>query len=125
MYHHHHQVTPAKGVIGPDRTLEVEVHHEEFQTLEEFVDGVPLNSWCEDARDNEVIMVVRFHGSCCTKIANHRIRVRHSCLAKKKSSKSKQGNERKVQSNVLQRSDIQNLNTSLDVFDKLSKLHSP
>lgn len=119
------QVTPAKGVIEPDRTLEVEVHHEEFQTLEEFVDGVSLNSWCEDARDKEVIMNVRVHGSCCTEIGNHRIRVRHCCLAKDKRFSTKQQNERKVQSNLLQRSNIQNLNTSLDVFDKLRQLHTP
>ncbi|KAL2941435.1 Type II inositol polyphosphate 5-phosphatase 15 [Bienertia sinuspersici] len=119
------QVTPAKGIIEPDRTLEIEVHHEEFQTLEEFVDGVPVNSWCEDARDNEVIMVVTVHGNCCTKIGNYRIRVRHCCLAKKKNPKSKQENESKVQSNLLHRSSIQNLNTSLDVFDTLHKLHTP
>ncbi|XP_021734312.1 type II inositol polyphosphate 5-phosphatase 15-like isoform X1 [Chenopodium quinoa] len=119
------QVTPAKGVIEPDRTLEVEVNHEEFQTLEEFVDGVPQNSWCEDARDKEVIMVVRVHGSCCTEIGNHRIRVRYCCLAKGKRSMAKTRNENKVQSNLLQRSNIQNLNTSLDVFDKLRKLRSP
>lgn len=120
-----HQVTPAKGVIDPDRTLEVEVHSEEFQTLEEFVDGVPLNSWCEDARDKEIIMVVRVHGSCCTEVGNHRIRVRYSCLAKERRSKTKPENERKVQSNLLQRSNIQNLDTSLHVFDKLRKLSTP
>ncbi|KNA16255.1 hypothetical protein SOVF_090830 [Spinacia oleracea] len=119
------QVTPAKGVIDPDRTLEVEVHSEEFQTLEEFVDGVPLNSWCEDARDKEIIMVVRVHGSCCTEVGNHRIRVRYSCLAKERRSKTKPENERKVQSNLLQRSNIQNLDTSLHVFDKLRKLSTP
>ncbi|KMT14685.1 hypothetical protein BVRB_4g074530 [Beta vulgaris subsp. vulgaris] len=119
------QVTPAKGVIEPNRTVEVEVHHEEFETLVEFVDGVPQNSWCEDARDKEVIMVVRVHGSCCTEIGSHRIRVRHCCLTKEKGSKTKQGNEVKVQSNILHRSSIQNLNTTLDVFEKLRKLRSP
>ncbi|CAO2837462.1 unnamed protein product [Amaranthus hypochondriacus] len=119
------QVTPAEGVVEPDRTVEVEVHHEEFETLVQFVDGVPQNSWCEDARDKEVIMLVTYHGSCCTKIGTHRIRVRHCCLTKDKNSRSKQENEGRVQSNLLHRSNIQNLNTSLDVFDKLRKLQSP
>lgn len=91
----------------------------------QFVDGVPQNSWCEDARDKEVIMLVTYHGSCCTKIGTHRIRVRHCCLTKDKNSRSKQENEGRVQSNLLHRSNIQNLNTSLDVFDKLRKLQSP
>ena len=52
------QVTPAAGIIKPDHIAEISVHHEEYQTLEEFVDGTPQNSWCEDARDMEVILVV-------------------------------------------------------------------
>ena len=51
------QVSPATGIIRPDQIVEVSVHHEEFQTLEEFVDGVVQNSWCEDSRDKEAILV--------------------------------------------------------------------
>jgi len=119
-------VTPAKGVIEPDKTVEVSVHHEDFQTLEEYVDGVPHNSWCEDARDKEVILVVKVHGGCCTEIGNHRIRVRHCFSPKKKDTDSKfEQRMAKTQGNLLHRSSIQNLNTSLDVFDQLSKLHTP
>lgn len=120
------QVTPATGVIEPDKTMEVSVHHEDFPTLEEYVDGVPQNSWCEDARDNEVILVVKVHGGCCTEIGNHRIRVRHCFSPKTKDIDSKfvqRGT--KTQGNLLHRSSIQNLNTSLDVFDQLRKLHTP
>ncbi|RDY05478.1 Type II inositol polyphosphate 5-phosphatase 15, partial [Mucuna pruriens] len=53
------EVTPATGIIRPDQIVEVSVHHEEFQTLEEFVDGVVQNSWCEDSRDKEAILVVK------------------------------------------------------------------
>ncbi|KAH1191910.1 Type II inositol polyphosphate 5-phosphatase 15 [Glycine max] len=53
------EVSPATGIIRPDQIVEVSVHHEEFQTLEEFVDGVVQNSWCEDSRDKEAILVVK------------------------------------------------------------------
>ncbi|KAK9692239.1 hypothetical protein RND81_09G250900 [Saponaria officinalis] len=119
------QVTPAKGVIEPDHTVEVTVHHENFQTLEEYVDGQPQNSWCEDARDKEVILVVRIHGSYGTKVSDQRIRLRHCFSAKKKGLGPKLRNEERKVPNVLHRSNIQHLNASLDVFDQLSKLHTP
>ncbi|KAL9248298.1 hypothetical protein vseg_021637 [Gypsophila vaccaria] len=119
------QVTPAKGMIEPDHTVEITVHHEVFQTLEEYVDGQPQNSWCEDARDKEVILVVRIHGSCGTKVTDQRIRVRHCFSAKRKGLGPKPKNEERKVANVLHRSNIQNLNTSHDVFDQLSKLHTP
>jgi hypothetical protein len=70
------QVTPAAGIIRPNHIVEVSVHHDEFQTLEEFVDGVPQNWWCEDNRDKEVILVVKVRGSHTTETRNHRVRVR-------------------------------------------------
>ncbi|XWS43920.1 hypothetical protein CRYUN_Cryun16bG0146000 [Craigia yunnanensis] len=49
------EVTPAAGIIKPDQFVDVSVHHEEFHTLEDLVDGIPQNWWCEDTRDKEVI----------------------------------------------------------------------
>ncbi|XP_074321189.1 type II inositol polyphosphate 5-phosphatase 15 [Silene latifolia] len=119
------KVTPAKGLIEPDHTVEITVHHEDFQTLEEYVDGVPQNSWCEDARDKEAILVVKIHGNCGTKVTDHRIRVRHCFSAKRKGLGLKPMREERKVANVLHRSSIQDLNTSHDVFDHLSKLHTP
>lgn len=75
-------MTPAAGTIKPEQSAEVAVHHEEFHTLEEFVDGIPQNWWCEDTRDKEVILVVNVQSSSSTRTCTHRIRVRHSFSAK-------------------------------------------
>ncbi|KAL8166219.1 hypothetical protein V2J09_007718 [Rumex salicifolius] len=122
------KVYPAEGVIKPDRTAEVSVHHEEFHTQEEYVDGVPQNSWCEDTRDNEVLLAVQIRGSCTTEMTCHRIRVRHCPLSVKKDynmNLQHEDNLGKVQANILHRSDMQKLNTSLDVFDQLLDLNTP
>ncbi|KAL5783909.1 hypothetical protein ACOSQ2_006301 [Xanthoceras sorbifolium] len=76
------EVTPAAGMIKPDNYAEVSVHHEEFHTLEEFVDGIPQNWWCEDTRDKEVVLAVIVQGSCSTETRRHQIRVRHCFSAK-------------------------------------------
>ncbi|KAL1542563.1 phosphoinositide 5-phosphatase [Salvia divinorum] len=72
------QVNPAAGIIQGDQTAEIAIRHEEFQTLEEFVDGVPQNFWCEDARDKEAMLLLIVRGSCTTETKCHRIRVRYS-----------------------------------------------
>ena len=69
-------------MIKPDQSAEVSVHHEEFHTLEEFVDGIPQNWRCEDTRDKEVILQVNVQGSCSAQTYTHRIRVRHCFSAK-------------------------------------------
>ncbi|ESQ39016.1 hypothetical protein EUTSA_v10001286mg [Eutrema salsugineum] len=76
------EVMPAAGTIKPDSSVEVSVHHEEFHTLEEFVDGIPQNWWCEDTRDKEAILVVNVQGSCSTETVCHRVHVRHCFSAK-------------------------------------------
>nr|XP_011464429.1 PREDICTED: type I inositol 1,4,5-trisphosphate 5-phosphatase 12 isoform X2 [Fragaria vesca subsp. vesca] len=76
------EVTPAAGIIKPEQSAEVSVHHEEFHTSEEFVDGIPQNWWCEDTRDKEVILLVKVQGSCSAQTYTHRIRVRHCFSAK-------------------------------------------
>ncbi|XP_058217182.1 type II inositol polyphosphate 5-phosphatase 15 [Rhododendron vialii] len=120
------QVNPATGIIKPGHIAEISVHHEEFHTLEEFVDGIPQNWWCEDARDKEVMLVVKVRGTLTVKSRCHRIRVRHSISGKISThtdiSSNTSGN---VQSNVLRRADFQRLSGSSDVVDNLINLHSP
>ncbi|EXC25310.1 Type II inositol-1,4,5-trisphosphate 5-phosphatase FRA3 [Morus notabilis] len=125
------EVTPATGMIRPDHIAEVCVHQEDFQTLEEFVDGVPQNCWCEDTRDREVILVVKVRGRYTTESRNHLVRVRH-CFTTKKKQKDADLDSRQIKGTVLQRSDLQRLSSSHDVVDHiknvadhLRSLHSP
>ncbi|KAL7252356.1 hypothetical protein ACSBR1_007024 [Camellia fascicularis] len=118
------EVSPAAGIIKPDHIVEISVRHEDFQMLEEFVDGVPRNWWCEDARDKEVILVVKVHGSCTTETRSHRIRVRHSFSGKTMHMDNKD-NSGHIQANVLRRSDFLRLSCSSDVVDHLRNFHSP
>lgn len=118
------EVSPATGIIRPDQIIEVSVHHEEFQTQEEFVDGVVQNSWCEDSRDKEAILIVKVHGNYAIQTRNHRVRVHH-CYSSKKNQLTQPNGSRHVQGSVLHRSDFQRLSNSFDVVDQLHKLHSP
>ncbi|WCJ38927.1 Type II inositol polyphosphate 5-phosphatase 15 [Euphorbia peplus] len=119
------QVTPAAGVIKPDQIAEVSVHLEDFPTLEEFVDGVPQNSWCEDTRDKEAILVIKVHGINTLGSRDHRIRVRHCCSSRRAGFDPKSNGSRQLQGNHLHRSDYQRLSGSYDVVDHLRNLHSP
>ncbi|KAJ9169219.1 hypothetical protein P3X46_017431 [Hevea brasiliensis] len=120
------EVIPAAGVIKPDHIAEVSVHLEDFPTLEEFVDGVPQNSWCEDTRDREAILVIKVHGTNNTNHSrNHRIRVRHCCSSQTVRIDPKSNRSRQVQGSLLHRSDYQRLSSSYDVVDHLRNLHSP
>ncbi|XP_015873617.3 type II inositol polyphosphate 5-phosphatase 15 isoform X1 [Ziziphus jujuba] len=118
------EVIPAAGIIRPDHIVEVSIHHEDFQTLEEFVDGIPHNCWCEDARDKEVILVVKVRGKYTTETRDHRIRVRH-CFPDKKKQIGHDPDTRQIKGTVLHRSDVQRLSSSYDVVDHLRNLHSP
>ncbi|EPS65564.1 hypothetical protein M569_09213, partial [Genlisea aurea] len=71
------QVTPAAGMINPDQVAEVSIHHEEFHTLEEFVDGIPQSWWSEDTRDKEVILFVNVTANCSPESKTHLVHVRH------------------------------------------------
>ncbi|XAR65839.1 Phosphoinositide 5-phosphatase [Bertholletia excelsa] len=119
-------VSPATGIIKPDHIMEISVHHEEFHTHEEFVDGVPQSCWCEDDRDKEVILVVKVHGCCTTASRSHRIRVRH-CFSGKRNIRTdtNKDNSSHIQQNLLRRSDFQRLSSSSDVVDHLKTLYSP
>ncbi|KAK8574210.1 hypothetical protein V6N13_097199 [Hibiscus sabdariffa] len=91
------EVTPAAGVVKPDSSVEIAVHHEEFHTLEDLVDGIPQNWWCEDTRDKEVVLTVVVYGSCSTETKSHQIRVRHCFSAKTVCIESKPSAPKKSQ----------------------------
>ena len=61
--------------------MDITIHHEDFYTQEEFVDGIPQNWWCEDTRDKEAVIVVNITGSTSTETKTHTINVRHRCPA--------------------------------------------
>ncbi|KAM3276403.1 hypothetical protein ACQJBY_044662 [Aegilops geniculata] len=75
------EVLPANGLIKPGETVDITIHHEDFYTQEEFVDGIPQNWWCEDTRDKEAVIVVNITGSTSTETKTHTINVRHRCPA--------------------------------------------
>ncbi|XP_010485163.1 PREDICTED: type I inositol polyphosphate 5-phosphatase 13-like [Camelina sativa] len=76
------EVSPAAGIIHPEGSVDVKVHHEDFHSLEEHVDGIPQNWWCEDTRDKEAILMVNIRGSCSTTLTSHSIKVRHCFSAR-------------------------------------------
>ncbi|KAL3520460.1 hypothetical protein ACH5RR_018609 [Cinchona calisaya] len=119
------EVIPAAGIIKPDHVAEISVHHEEYETLEEFVDGTPQNWWCEDARDKEVILLVKVYGSFSTEAKAHRIRLRHSFSGKSKPMNRRINNPNHPPANVLYRSEFQHLSGTSDVVDLLWNLQSP
>ncbi|KAJ0018361.1 hypothetical protein Pint_11667 [Pistacia integerrima] len=118
------EVIPATGVIKPDHTVELSVHHEDFQTLEEFVDGVPQNWWCEDMRDQEIILIVKVRGRYSPDTKNHHVRVCHCYSVKTKKVDDKPNESGQVQGNVLPRSDYQRLSSSFEFVDQMRNLHS-
>ncbi|KAI4988757.1 hypothetical protein ZWY2020_036074 [Hordeum vulgare] len=75
------EVQPANGLIKPGETVEITIHHEDFYTQEEFVDGIPQNWWCEDTRDKEAVLMVNITGSTSTETKTHMINIRHRCPA--------------------------------------------
>lgn len=71
------QVFPATGILKPGQTVDVSVHHIEFYTQEEFVDGIPQNSWCEDNKDKKVVLLINVTGTGSTESTSYRVYVRH------------------------------------------------
>lgn len=121
----YNKVTPAAGIIEVNQIVEVSVRHEEFQILEEFVDGSPQNCWCEETKDKEVILVVDVSGSFTTNKRSHRIRVRCCFPLTTTQIDSKSNNSRQPQGNLLHRSDMQHLGSSSDVVSHIRDLHGP
>ncbi|CAA0169004.1 unnamed protein product [Arabidopsis thaliana] len=76
------EVSPAAGIINPEGSVDVKVHHEDFNSMEEYVDGIPQNWWCEDTRDKEAILMVNIRGSCSTTLRSHSVKVRHCFSAR-------------------------------------------
>ncbi|XVE62110.1 hypothetical protein DITRI_Ditri06bG0092900 [Diplodiscus trichospermus] len=100
------EVAPAAGIIKPDQFVEVSIHHEEFHTLEDLVDGIQQNWWCEDTRDKEVILTVIVHGSCSMETRSHHVRVRHCFSVKTVRIEAKSNAYRKGQGGSLHRSEL-------------------
>ncbi|XP_060186708.1 type II inositol polyphosphate 5-phosphatase 15 isoform X2 [Lycium barbarum] len=119
------EVNPLEGVMEPDQIVEISVHHEDHQTLEEFVDGVPQNSWCEDAKDKEVVLAINVRGCFSTERKCHRVRVRHCFSGKPLPAEVSPNNSNHLQPNVLRRSDFKPSGFSPDVVDDLINLNSP
>ena len=97
------------------------MQHEEFHTREEFIDGVQQNSWCEDARDKEVIMAVKISGSFSAYSKTHRVRINH-CFSPKTAHSQSSANSERTQASLRHRSDFSHLGSSSDVVDDLHKL---
>ncbi|CAH8264412.1 unnamed protein product [Arabidopsis lyrata] len=77
------EVSPGAGIIKPDASLQVKVHHEDFHTSEESVDGIQQNSLSEESSDKEVTLIIIIQGSCSTRTTSHSIKVRHCSSAVK------------------------------------------
>ncbi|THF96886.1 hypothetical protein TEA_022087 [Camellia sinensis var. sinensis] len=116
------EVLPAAGIIKPDQVVEISVHHEEFHTLEDFVDGVPQSWWSEDTRDKEVILVVNVKGSCSIETRCHRVRVRHcfSAAAKPVLIDSRNNSSRKSRENSHR---LRHVGSANDLGDEPRSLH--
>ncbi|KAL6527082.1 hypothetical protein OROGR_016172 [Orobanche gracilis] len=119
------EVNPAAGIVEADQIAEISIRHEEHATLEEFVDGVPQNFWCEDARDKEVILLVKLHGNCTTEPKCYRVRVRYSISGKiTPVSNRKANNPERSHANLLRQADFHTMSGSYDVVDHLRNLHT-
>lgn len=88
------QVTPAAGIIKPDQAAEILIRHEEFNKLEDTVDGIPQSWWCEDTRDKEVILLINVTASRSTEARTHKVHVRHSFSANAVRTTSKSSSRR-------------------------------
>ncbi|WCJ21823.1 Type I inositol polyphosphate 5-phosphatase 12 [Euphorbia peplus] len=67
------EVTPTCGVIEPGKCVQVAMHHEEFHALEDQVDGIPHNMWCED---KHVILNVIVQGNSSTATQSHKVNIK-------------------------------------------------
>jgi hypothetical protein len=93
----------------------VAIHHEDFYTREEFVDGIPQNWWCEDTRDKEVVLLVNITGVNSTDTTTHQIHVKHCYSSTKEfcnDRKNIKGTSGTNQRNLLQRTYINQLEGS-------------
>ncbi|XP_058097970.1 type II inositol polyphosphate 5-phosphatase 15-like isoform X2 [Magnolia sinica] len=116
------EVTPATGVIKPNQTAEVSVHHTEFKTLEDIIDG---QSWLsEDSKEKEVLLMVKVTGNFSTEVKSHLVQVHHILSSKTVRGDSKTGSKR-FQLSLQYRSESRNHGSSSDVADDSRNLLSP
>ncbi|KAK4742134.1 hypothetical protein SAY87_000135 [Trapa incisa] len=93
------EIMPAAGVIKPEQSVDISIHHEEFNILEELLEGIPHNWLAEDTGDKEAMLTLEVHGSCSTEKRCHRIRVRHCFSEKAPTAPSKSSSlPKKIQS---------------------------
>lgn len=98
------------------------MQHDDYLTQEEFVDGIPQNSWCEDTRDKEVVLLVDVSSTGSTESKGHRVHVRH-CFSSKPDCGDRKKLRRRNQSTHLHRSDIGNFSSSVDMVPSFHHLH--
>lgn len=98
------------------------MQHDDYFTQEEFVDGIPQNSWCEDTRDKEVVLLVDVSSTGSTESKGHRVHVRH-CFSSKSDCGDRKSLRRRNQSSHLHRSDIGNFGSSVDMVPSFHHLH--
>ncbi|KAK9105882.1 hypothetical protein Scep_022726 [Stephania cephalantha] len=91
------EITPAAGMIKPGQMAEVSINHQEFHTLEEFVDGIPQNWWSEDTVDKEALLVLCIKGSRSHTSKSQHIHVSHSFASKSIRASSRCSSVRRVQ----------------------------
>ncbi|CAH2059878.1 unnamed protein product, partial [Thlaspi arvense] len=77
------EVSPGAGMIKPDASVQVKVHHEDFNISDDSIDGTQQNVSCEDTLDKEVTLTINVQGSCSTGTTSHSIKVRHCFSAAK------------------------------------------
>ena len=99
--------------------MEIAVHHEDFFTKEECVDGVQQNWWCEATRDMGAVLLVNVTSSASTETITHRINVRYCCPVPSAGTppvtnapSGAVSGSKNNQSNHLQRSDFANFGSS-------------
>ncbi|KAL3506953.1 hypothetical protein ACH5RR_032335 [Cinchona calisaya] len=119
------EVTPAAGSLKPYQVVEISIHHEEFHTLEEFVDGIPQSWWSEDTRDKEVVLLVNVRGSSTLETGTHRVHVRHCFTANTVRLDSKSNSARKIQGSSHQRCVQKHVGAASDTIDDHGSLRGP
>ncbi|XP_074281301.1 type I inositol polyphosphate 5-phosphatase 12-like isoform X2 [Silene latifolia] len=99
------EVTPACGIINPEKSIEVMVRHTESHTLGDLVEGVPQNWWSEDTRDKAVILGVQVLGTQSMETRKLQVHVRHCYSSKKLHTESRTSISRKPNHGSQHRSD--------------------
>ncbi|XP_055820061.1 type I inositol polyphosphate 5-phosphatase 12-like [Solanum dulcamara] len=119
------EVTPASGIIKPDQDAEILIRHEEFNKLEETVDGIPQSWWCEDTRDKEVILLINVTASRSTEARTHKVNVRHSFSANAVRTTSKSSSRRSQGGSSHHRSALRHVGSGSESMTDHQSLRGP